>query len=70
MRYVNTGVNGLVVMEASSRKLRATYWEIDGAEATRSYYEHPLRLIGKLRPRHFEVATEPLAEANAELSAE
>jgi alkaline phosphatase D len=63
VRHVDTGVNGFVVMEATPRKLSATYWEIDGAEATRSYYEHPLRLIGKLRPRRFEVAAQPLAGA-------
>ena len=63
IRYANTGVNGVVMMEASGKKLTATYWQLDGAEATRSSYERPLQLLGKLRTRRFEVAAEALAES-------
>jgi alkaline phosphatase D len=55
IRYADTNVNGLVVMEASRRKLSATYWQIDAAESTTSYYDHPLKLLGKLRTRRFEL---------------
>jgi alkaline phosphatase D len=55
IRHVNTGVNGVVVMEAGADKLTATYWQIDGAEATTSYYDDPGLLAGKLLPKRIEV---------------
>ena len=51
IRHVNTAVNGVVTLQVSSSRIDATYWQIDGAEATTSYYERPARLLSKLRPK-------------------
>jgi alkaline phosphatase D len=56
IEYTNTACNGVVVIEASSAKLAATFWQIDGSEATTSYYDAPWKLLGKLRARRFEVS--------------
>lgn len=61
IRYANTGVNGVVVMEATPNRLRAIYHLIDGAEATTSYYDRPLRLIGKFSTKRFDVTAEAAA---------
>jgi alkaline phosphatase D len=55
IQYANTAVNGVVVVEAAADKLAATYWQIDGAEASAAYYDAPWKLFGKLRPKRFEV---------------
>lgn len=61
IRAVNTGVNGVLVIEAGSDKLAATYWQIDGDEATTSYYDNPELLAGKLLPKRIEVTAAALA---------
>lgn len=64
IRYVDTSVNGVVVLEASSARLVATYFQLDGSTATESLYEQPLKLLQRLRLKHFEVA----AGAESELA--
>jgi alkaline phosphatase D len=65
IRYANTAVNGVVVFEASNARLSATYWQIDGGEATSSYYDRPLALARKLTTKRFDVRYEPGARAPA-----
>jgi alkaline phosphatase D len=55
IRYVDTAVNGIVVLEAAASGLSATYWQIDGEEATKSYYLRPLELARKLTIKRMEV---------------
>lgn len=63
MRYANSGVNGVVMLQATERRLTATYWEIDDGEAGTSYYEQPLELLGKLKATRFEVGDGVAADA-------
>ena len=58
IRYANTAVNGVVVLEAARSKLTAIYYELDGMQAETSYYERPLKLIGKLTAKRFEVRSD------------
>ena len=51
-------MNGVVVLEASAAKLTATYWQIDGSQATTSYYERPFDLLRRLVPKRIEAASE------------
>ena len=44
IRYVNTAGNRVVIPEASSSRLSATYWQVDGADAATSRYEKALAL--------------------------
>jgi len=55
IRYADTSVNGVVVLEASAAQLVATYYQLDGALATDSLYDHPLKLMKHLRLRQFKV---------------
>jgi alkaline phosphatase D len=70
IRYVNTAVNGIVVLEASSSKLAATCYQLDGAEATTSPYTRPWKLLGKLTSKRLEVRSDTLADADAVRAAE
>jgi alkaline phosphatase D len=65
IRYANTGVNGIVVLEATPNRLSAIYHQIDGAEAPTSYYDRPWRLIGKFTTKRFDIAAEGVAQAPA-----
>jgi len=67
IRYANTVVNGVVMLEAEHKRLRATYWELDDDEALTSYYERPLQLLGKLKTRRFEVGDATTADAGPSL---
>lgn len=72
IRYVDTSVNGVVVLEASAARLAATYFQLDGSNASESLYEQPLKLLKRLRLRHFEVPASPgtaLATSAAEIEA-
>jgi len=66
IRHANTGVNGVVVLEASSAKLAAVYYQLDGAEAPISYYERPWKLFGKLSAKRIEVAAAGVASIGPE----
>lgn len=48
MRYARSNVNGVVVLRAGAAALRATYWEIAGTEALKSYYRRPLEALNRL----------------------
>nr|MCU0869713.1 alkaline phosphatase D family protein [Burkholderiales bacterium] len=55
IEYVNTAVNGIVVMDAAADRLVATYHLLDGAEAARSYYDRPGLLASKWLVHRVEV---------------
>lgn len=61
IRYANSKVNGVVVLEASVARLSATYWELAGSAAGTSFYGQPLALLPNLSVRQFGVqdATAP-----------
>jgi alkaline phosphatase D len=65
IRYVNTKVNGVVVLEASAARLSATYWQLDGSATATSYYEQPLALAGKLSVKQFNVSSAARAAARS-----
>lgn len=61
--HANTAVHGVVMVEADSRRLTATYWQIDDSEALVSYYDSPLKLLSKLKARRFVVGEGAAADA-------
>jgi alkaline phosphatase D len=45
IRYANSSVNGVVVLHAGGDSLRATYWQIDGAQTLNDYSKHPFEVF-------------------------
>jgi len=62
IRYANSGVNGVVMMKASGKRLTATYWLLDAGEAPTPYYERPLALLSRLQVKRFDVDAQASAE--------
>jgi alkaline phosphatase D len=63
MRHVNTGVNGIVVVEAGANGLKGTYYEIAATEALTDYGAAPWRLIGRFAKREFTAAAPAMSLA-------
>ncbi|MGB0128807.1 MAG: alkaline phosphatase D family protein [Rhodocyclaceae bacterium] len=51
IKYVETAVNGFVSLLLSADRIHATYWQVDGAYATSSFYDQPARLLSRLIPK-------------------
>jgi alkaline phosphatase D len=55
IRYANSTVNGAVVLRAGADALRATYWQIDGAQTLNDYTRRPLAALKQTASVSFRV---------------
>jgi alkaline phosphatase D len=65
IRYASTSSNGVAVLRAGADSLRATLWQMDGKEASVSYYRDAAGALSRMTPAAFRIRNGALAPADS-----